>query len=804
MLKSFIKIALRNMWRQKGYTFINVIGLAVGTAACILILLFVQDELSYDKYHDKSDRMYRVSRQWFNQDGETSLHLGHVAPPFGPLIKNDFDGEVLETVRFLNDDPLITYEQKKIEEERFFFVDGNVFEIFSWQVLEGDPKTALLEPNSIVMTRSTAEKYFDDADAIGKTINYDNQVDMKVTAIVEDVPLNSHFKFDMLCSFQTVEDFVGLENLMQRWGSNNYSTFILFPEGADITAFENKLPAFLDKHLGPNRDGTPASRSNKLNLMPLTDIHLHSHLDSEIEANSDIAYVYIYTIIAFFILIIACINFMNLATARSAKRAKEVGLRKVMGAYRSVLIKQFISESVLFAIFSLIVAVVLVGISLPVFNDFVGKDLSLNIVNNTFLLVLLVGIALFVGLAAGSYPAFFLSAFQPAAILKGNLKLGNSNISLRSVLVVVQFTISITLIVSVGIVQDQLKYVRNKALGFDKENMLVLPISNEIYQKYESVKNQLLEQPGITTVTLSSRIPSGRLLDSQGATAEVDGEMKQIRFRIADIHIDHDYLNSFGVKFIAGRNFDINRTSDSTEAFILNKAALSAIGWKTAEEAIDKEFQYGMRKGNIIGVVDDFHFESLHQTIAPMVFLITSGRARSIAVRVKNGFEDETLAYLNEQWSYLRPGFPFTYFWVDQRFSEQYTNEDKLAKVVRYFSALAIIIASLGLFGLASFTAEQRFKEIGIRKVLGASVGQILMLLTKGFTRLVIIAFIIACPLAWYFMDGWLENFAYQTDFNLLTFAIGGLIAAVIAWLTVSYQSVKAARVNPVESIRQE
>ncbi len=804
MIKNYLIIAYRNIVRQKIYSFINVFGLATGMAATILILLFVNHELSYDKYHENSDRIVRVTRAWKNIDGETSLHLGNVAPPFGPLLKNDFEGVVLNAVRFLNNNPLITSKSDKFQENRFFFVDEDVFEVFSWEMITGDPATALKEPNSLVITASTAKKYFGDEDPMGKVLNYDNLVDMKVTGVIEDVPDNSHFTFDFLCSFQTVEDFFGLENLMQNFGSNNYTTYLLLPENYDYNELQAQLGGFLNNHLQPASNGTMPEDYNELTLWPVTSIHLHSHLDSEIEANGNISYVYIFTAIAFLTLIIACINFMNLSTARSSKRAKEVGLRKVMGAVRTSLIRQFLVESVLFAVASLVVAILSVHLILPWFNNFVQKELALSIDDNLFIIYLLVGVTLFVGFVAGSYPAIYLSRYEPAKVLKGQKKANKNGFNLRSVLVVIQFCISIVLIISVGIIQDQLAFMRNKSVGFNKENLLVLPINDNIFERYESLRDQFLNQPGIKEAAITSIVPSGRLLDSQGTQAEVDGEMKPIPFRIADVHVDHEFLSSFEVPIKAGRDFDINLASDSTESFVLNESAIKAVGWKSNEEAIGKSFKYGMRQGKIIGVVQDFHFESLHQEIAPIVFMITGGRARSVVFRVKEGLEEETLAYLEEQWSYLRPGFPFSQFWVDDRYHEQYSNEDRLASLIKYFSGLAIVIAALGLFGLASFTAEQRFKEIGVRKVMGASISQILVLLTRGFTSLVVIGFLIACPIAWYFMDSWLDNFAYQTEINAMAFLIGGGLALVIAFVTVSYQSIKAASTNPIDALKYE
>ena len=804
MLINYLKIAFRNISRNKGSSFINIFSLAIGMAATILIMLFVNDELSFDKYHEKSERIVRITRAWVNQDGETSLHLGNVAPPFGPLLSNDFENVVLHAVRFLGDNPLITYNDTNIEEQRVFLVDGDVFDIFSWPLVKGDPATALIEPNSIVMTETTAKKYFGDEDPLGKMVNYDNLTELKVTGIARDVPLNSHFNWDMLASLSTYEAMVGRDRMMQSWGSNNYTTYLLLPEGYDYKKLQSQLPDFLDRHLQPTSNGRKPSEYNYLTLWPLTSIHLHSHLDSEVEANGDIAYVYIYTIIALFILVIACINFINLSTARSSKRAQEVGLRKVMGAYKSTLVRQFLVESVLFAILGMSLAIILVYWLLPTFNEFIGKGLALNFSKDAFTLAMIGGITLITGVAAGSYPAFYLASFNPASILKGKGKVAGSRFSMRSILVIIQFTISIALIVGVGVVQHQLSYMLGKDLGFNKDRMVILPINTDIYNKYASIKQQLESQPGIESVSISSRIPSGRLLDSQGTVAEVDGEMKQISFRVADVHVDHGFLENFKISFIAGRNFDFSRASDSTEAFVINEAAVKAIGWETPKEAIDKKFNYGGRQGRIIGIVKDFHFESLHQQIAPIVFLVSSGRARNIAIRIKEGHQDEVMAYLQEQWAFLRPGFPFSSYFVGDRFDQLYAEEDRLSIVVKVFSLLAIFIASMGLYALSSYIAEQRLKEIGVRKVLGASVVQIVVLLTKGITWLVLFSFVIAGPLAYFVMTNWLENFAYHDNIQLTPFIISLVFSLLIAWVTISIQTIRASLMNPVDTLRYE
>ena len=805
MIKNYLKIALRNLARYKQMTLINVLGLSVGMAACIIMLLFVQYELSYDRYHEKADRIYRISREFHDSEGETNLHLGHLAPPFKPFLDEDFSDVIEASARLLQHNPLISYAEGDVQivEQDFFFAEPEVFDIFTFPLLEGDPATALSEPNTVVITESAAQKYFGHENPMGKTLNYEQQVDMKVTGVVQDVPENSHFHFSLLASFATVENFLGEEAMMNSWGSNNYSTFVLLPEGYNPSDLEAQFPDFIDRHLTGDAD-VPASQWTALHLWPLTDIHLHSHLDSEIEANGDIAYVYLYAIVALFVLVIACINFINLTTARAARRAREVGVRKVMGAERKSLVKQFLSESVLVALFSLLLAVLFVSLALPYFNHLVDKQLSFSLLENPFLLVALLGIVMAVGIVSGSYPAFYLSAFQPARILRGSRGGSQGNTRLRSGLVIAQFAISIVLMVGVLTVERQLDYVKNKSLGFDQENLVVLPIDQDVYQQYEELKAQLLTWPGIADVTLTSRVPSGRLLDSQGGEVEVNGEMKSIDLRLADVSVDHDFIPSFGIKMVAGRNFDIERASDSTEAFIINEAAVRAIGWASPEEAINKKMNYSDRQGYIIGVTRDFHFESLHQSISPVVFYVTSRPVYNLVIRAQSAAMAETLAYLKERWAYLMPGYPFDHYTVSSRFQEQYDAEDRLGLIVRYFSLLAVFIATLGLIGLASYTAEQRTKEIGIRKVLGASVGQILLLLTRGFSKLILIAFVVACPLAYFLMSRWLETFAYHDTLPWWTFGGAGLAALLVAWITVGTQTMRAATRNPVQSLRTE
>ncbi|HLA69589.1 MAG TPA: ABC transporter permease [Bacteroidota bacterium] len=805
MFSNYLKIAIRNLFKHKGYSFINVFGLTLGMACCILIMLYVQDELSYDRYHTKANRIYRVSRQWMNQDGGISLHLGHIAPPFGPLLRNDFPASVLEVARFLRPGTsLVSYGDHHFQESRFFFADSAVFSIFSWELTGGDPMTALAGPNSVVISESTAKKYFGGEDAMGKVLRLNQQADLKVTGVMKDVPRNSHFQADFLCSFISFENAVGAQNLVRNWGSNNFATYILVPETFDPTAFVAQLPAFLDKHMGAAPNGNLPSAGTQLNLWPLTSIHLFSHLDSEVEPNSDVTYIYVYSAVALFVLLIACFNFMNLSTAHASRRAKEVGIRKVLGAYKQLLVRQFLGESILLSFIALVFALGVVHLTLPWFNVFVEKALAVNYAGNWLGLFALGSIAVIVGVIAGAYPAFFLSAFQPASVLKGETARGKAGLRFRSVLVVSQFAISITLIVSMGIVYDQLEFLRKKNLGFDKEMVVFLPARGQIREQFVALRDQLLSQPGITDVTISSRVPSGRLLDSQGGTAEVRGEMQQITTRIADIHVDHNFMKTYRVPFAAGRDFDVKLASDSTEAFVLNEASIAGIGWPSAEEAIGKRFQYGGRTGKVIGVVRDFHFESLHQKIAPIVFLINPGRFNVVSVRIAAGHAERVLSILKDRWQLLRPNYPFIPQFVGDQFNRQYESEERLGQVFGIFSGLAVVIACLGLLGLASFVAERRTKEIGVRKVLGASAGNIVFQLTKQFALLVLIANLVAWPLAYSIMTWWLNGFAYKTSIGLMTFFLAGVLALLVAFLTISFQAIRAAMTNPVKALRYE
>ncbi|SDA69112.1 putative ABC transport system permease protein [Algoriphagus alkaliphilus] len=808
MFKNYFKIVFRNAKKHPMYVLINLTGLAIGMAVSIVILLYVQYELSYDKYHPDADRIYRVSRAWFNQDGEESLHLGHLAPPFGPLIQSDFPEDVAVSARLFNFDALIKSGSNAMVEERFFFADPESFDLFSWEIIEGEAQKALREGDGIILTESTARRYFSNESAIGKELLAElagQEFTFQVRGVIRDMPENSHFHVDFLASMIPVVQFYGgQEAFMSNYGSNNFSTFIKLAEGVDGKAFEAKLPAMIDRHMGENQAGIPMSKGTKLNLWPISDVHLHSNLASEIEPNGNIAYVVVYLAVALFILLIACINFMNLSTARSSLRSMEVGLRKVMGADKMVLIRQFMGESFVMTLFAMVLAILLVYLFLPFFSDFTDKNLSLNFIENPEYLLGIFGLIVFVGLISGSYPALFLSGFMPAKVLKGAFKAGKGHENFRSVLVIGQFAISVILIVAVLVVVRQLDYMQSKDLGFQKEDILVLPNSAQINSNYLIIKDRLENHPGIKEVSISSRVPSGRLLDSQGTTAEVNGELTQLNVRIADIHVAHNFLSTYGIPLEAGRDFDFQRASDSTEAFILNEAAIRAIGWANSEEAVGKQFLYGDRRGFVTGVMQDFHFESLHQPIVPIVFMISQNRNNQVSIKIDAAQREQVLAYLAGEWAQLRPDYPFEPLFVDEGFNRQYESEAKVKTIFTFFSVLAILISILGLLGLVTFATEQRTREIGIRKVMGAETGNILVLLGKDFLKLVAIGFLIAIPVSWFGMNNWLEDFAYKTGIGWTTFLWAGLIAGIIAAATVTFQTLKAAWSNPIKSIKNE
>lgn len=807
MIRNYFKIAFRNLLKHKFISAINLFGLTVGLACCLLILTYILNEISFDKYNDKADRIYRVTRSWFGPSGDVSLNLGAVAPPFGPLLKNDFP-DIEKVTRLLPDGTsTFKYEDKIFNENNGMYADENVFSFFNIKVLRGNPAKALSDPFSIMLTPDVAKKYFGNEDPINKVIRLDKQFQFKVTGIFEKLPSNSHWHADHLLSFSTLKDtaIYGERNLQTNFGNNSFYTYLLLPENYNTKSMEAQFPAFIDKVMPMDNNGKQkTSAGTALALQKLTDIHLNSHLDSELEQNGDMKRVYIFSVIALFILLIACINYMNLSTARSALRAREIGVRKVVGAQKRELIAQFLFESVLLTWVALILALVLARLAMPALDALSGQELSLSMLLKWQVLVPLTLVPFIVGILSGIYPALFMSSFKPIQVLKGLFKVGSANISFRKVLVVTQFSISIILIISTAIVFKQLKYMQQKNLGYNKDYMITMRSNPLLNDSFESFRNDLLQNPAIKEAARSSRIPSGRLLDSRDASAAVGDSMMPVTTTIKNLAVDADFIPAYGIKMAAGRNFSRAYTND-TGSFILNEASLASLGIKNPHDIIGRPFRYGNINGEVIGVMKDIHFESLHQKIVPLVLFHPAvpnyGR---LSIKLTGQNISSSVAYIEQIWKKYLPEVPFQYTFLDENFGKLYEAELKQGTIFTVFAAIAIFIACLGLFGLSAFAITQRVKEIGIRKVLGASIGSIVALLSKDFLKLVLVAAIIAFPVAYYAMQQWLEDFAYRINIPWWVFIVAAILSAVIAFVTISFQATKAAISNPVKSLRSE
>jgi putative ABC transport system permease protein len=800
MIRNYLKIAFRNLVKHKSFSFINITGVAIGLACFLLLTLYVKDELSYDRHHTNADRIYRLNRTFLSKDGSVSLRLGHAAPPFGPLIQQDFP-DVEQVVRMLETDALVRYGEKVFNEAEMFAAEANIFKVFSFNVLSGNPDKALENPFSIMFSKPMAEKYFGTENPIGKIVRLDNQFDYTVTGVFTPLPTQSTFHPSFLVSFSTLNDdrIYGAERLRTNWSNNAFSTFLLLPKHFDFNKLEKAFPAFQNRRIEVN-----ASKYSILNLTKLTDIHLYSHLDSEIEPNGDIRYVYMFSAIAVFILIIACINYMNLATARSAKRAREVGMRKVVGANRGQLINQFMSESILLVCISLFIAMGIVVFCLPLMNSFTEKQLSLkSLIDPVFLSVLLV-VTLFTGFAAGSYPAFFLTSFQPTSVLKGKITAALKNGRLRQALVIAQFAIAVVLIISTFVVRNQMSYIQDYKLGYSKDQIVVLPAIGDSATGFESIRQQLVAHSGVVAAGRSSRIPSGRLLDSWEAYVMRGDSMAPTDITIKSLAVDEDFIPTYQIEMAAGRNFSRNYSTDKTEGFILNETAAQILGWKNPSDAVGNRFGYGKIRGQIIGVTKDYHFESLHQKVAPIVMFMNAENLGRLSIHIGGNNMQAALAHIEKIWKGHKPDSPFEYEFLDQKFGRLYAREQSQQLLFGVFAGIAVFISCLGLLGLSMFMAELRIKEIGVRKVLGASVSSLVVLLSNDFLKLVLIAILIASPIAWYAMTGWLDGFAYHTRISWTVFAIAGGLAVCIALFTVSFQSIRAALTNPVKSLKSE
>jgi putative ABC transport system permease protein len=808
MLKNYLKVAVRNLIRNKIYSFININGLAVGIAGCILISVFIVNELSYDKHNRNYKNIYRVVTDLFVGGQENNLSVASF--PTAPTLKKDYP-EVLEAARIVEwSDPFIKIEDKTFKEKALFFADNSVLKIFTFDFIAGDYNNSLGEPNTVIITDETAKKYFGKEDVVGQSILYENSIWLKVTGVVRKLPSSSHFNFDLLVSFSTLEQIIG-KDLLESWHAFfKIYTYVLLPENYSPRNLVEKLPGFVKSYMADDI-AKSLGRSYKISLQPLADIHLYSHRISEPGENGSIENVYIFSIIALFILLLACINFINLSTARSIRRAKEIGLRKVLGAERKQLIFQFIGESFISTLIALPLALIFAELFIPFFNSVSGKNLSVNLVSQPEFILIGLAFLIIISLAAGAYPAIFLSRDKLNSTIKGgsNITSEKSSSLIRKGLIVFQFAISIVLILCTIVVINQLNYAREKKVGIEKESVIVLSFSDEnVRKKYEIFRESLLKNPSVINSSFSSYLPAKGMLRTPVKKQSANDNEK---FEMTTLPIDNYFLETYELKLIEGRFFSPDFPSDTVDSYIINESAVKALGWNNPGVAIGKKLEWfgtGITiTGNIIGVVRNFHFQSIHNKIEPLLIVpqnLWPLNAGFISVKSRNQNLASLIPYLEEEWEKHFPSVPYEYSFLDEDFGKFYLSEGKLGKIIGSFAILAIFIASLGLYGLAAFSAEARTKEIGIRKVLGASVLSLVTSLSLEFTKWVVIANLIAWPLAYFIMNKWLEDFAYRINIPLWSFIIAGIAALAIAVLTVSYQAVKAALTNPVRSLRYE
>ncbi|HVS94653.1 MAG TPA: ABC transporter permease [Mucilaginibacter sp.] len=802
MFRNYIKTAVRNLKKNLGFTAINVLGLSIGLATCLLIVFYVVDELSYDKYNTKADRIYRVT-----VDAMLNGHGGKYATSEGPLeaaLRDNFP-EIEKVTRIIDKPGLAVSASKfnirkgssNIQETRVAYTESSLFDVFTLPMIFGDPGKSLDELHTAVVTESAAQKYFGKTDVVGQVLTINDTSLYRITGVIKDIPLQSHFNYDFLLSFSTLP-----ESHWKGWGYSGVHNYLLLKPGANIKSLESRI-AQLEIKNSPVQPGVWTTGGNYLRteLTPLLDIHLKSNAEVELDKGGSIQYVYIFSFIAAIILLIACVNFMNLSTARSSNRAKEVGVRKVLGSARWNLIAQFLTESTLVTLLSAFIAVGLAVLLMPLFNQVAGKQLGFTLQSLKWLVPSLIAIVLVVGFLAGSYPAFYLSNFQPIQVLKGKLSAGFKSSFLRSSLVVFQFGISIMLIICTVVIYNQLNYIHNKNLGFNRDQVLVIKNTAILGKQAESLKKEIKQMPGVVNATMSLYQPTGDDRMKTGLFPDKEIDVKK------DIlsefwSVDEDYVNTMGLQLVAGRNFSKQLASDSS-AVIVNEAFAQKFGQKDPLNKFIYRDSYGLQQFHIIGVVKNFNFESLRDKISPLV-LVYSPDNGAISVKVKTADLSGLVTKIENKWKQFSPNQQFSYSFMDQDFDAAYRSEQKLGTLFISFSTLAILIACLGLFGLAAYAAEQRTKEIGIRKVLGASVSGIVGMLSIDFIRLVFISMLIASPLAWYFMNKWLQDFAYRTEFHWWILAVAGIVAILIAFVTISFQSIKAALANPVKSLRSE
>jgi putative ABC transport system permease protein len=799
MWQNYFKVALRNIYRNKVYAAINIAGLALGVASCLLIFLYVQDELSYESHFSKADRIVRVAGE-IEHEGQVNKFA--LSPPvLAPILLKDYP-ELERVTQLANArKQTIWYKNKSCNEENLLFADSSFFHVFDYEFLAGDPATALDEPRTIVVSEQLADKYFGGAEqAIGQVLKFSRDSYM-VTGVFRDQG-HSHIQANAFLSRSTLDtqrqDVITDDN---HWFHMNRYTYVLLRDKSQIAPFQEKLETFAAIHVTPWIKENELAANMTFMLQPLPSIHFNTVYTDDLSPAGNINYIYIFAAVAVFLLLIASINYMNLATARSAKRAKEVGLRKVVGAYRSQIIGQFIGESLLITLLAVVLALALVQILIPTFNALTGKHFDANFFLQPEIALALFAIILFIGAIAGSYPAIFLSGFKPVDVLKSDKSPKGGSAALRRTLVVIQFMISLIMIIGTIVVFSQMQFLKNRDLGFNKERILTIDIpvgDSMLVKQLPTIKQELLSNPNIESVSNSADIPA----ESNSTIlifAEKNGATLQNAMDV--MFVDYDFIDVMGIQVKEGRNYSRNYKTDLKGGLIINEAAAKKMGWK---DPIGKRIQMADWDAKVIGVVKDFHVKSLHTKVAPLILALVPESSGYLLVRLKPQNMPATIGFIQEKWQAFDTKHPMEYFFMDEHFDKQYRAEEKMLTVFGYFAGLTIFIACLGLFGLASFTAEQRTKEIGIRKVLGSSTGSIVLLLSRDFALLVLIAIVLAVPVAWYGMDKWLQDFAYRTNLSWWIFALAGLAAMSIALLTVSFQAVRAALQDPVKAIRTQ
>jgi putative ABC transport system permease protein len=795
MFRNYLKVAIRTFIKSKSFSFINIAGLAIGISACILISLYVLDELSFDRFHANADRIYRIT-ELLHLPNEIR-HQAVTSPPMAPALERGFP-EVLKSVRLSFSSRTISYGDNKFYDTRILYADSAFLHIFSFGLKEGNPDKALVEPYSVVLTESAAKKYFGNEDPLNKIMALSDTLALTVTGVVRDVPANSHIQFDAVLSRSTITRMTN-NRPEENWYSNGYYSYILLPGGYDVRQLEAKIPAMLDKEMGADRK--TAGPWYDLILQPLPSIHLHSSAVHDIGAPGNVKYVYTFTVIAILVLLIACANYINLATAKSVNRAKELGMRKVIGAKKNQLVVQLLGESFLITLLAFVVAVAIVSATLPSFNLLTGKVLSISVLLRPDVLMVIAGIFVLISLLAGGYPALVMASISPLKAMREYGRRGSSGSLVRKGLVVFQFSMSIILISATIVIFRQMDYMRTRNLGISNDQVMQVTLPYRLQSRQNVIREELARIPGVSAATVSNftfadGISSIALLPEGAAENEITSQ--------ATISVDADFIPAFGIELLAGRNFIRGNIADDTSAFIVNEKAVREFQWGTPEEAVGKTIDWGLGKeGKVIGVVKDFNFASLHREITPLIIHIVPDWYSAVSLHIA-GDIPSVVEQVKSKWKELDPEDRFEYTFMDQDFAKMYKAEEQTRTIVGLLASLAILIACLGLFGLAAFIAEQRTKEIGIRKVLGSSAAGIIMLMSKDFLKLIAISFLIAVPVAWYAGSEWLTSFAFRTDITWWIFAVAGLSSAAVAIVTVSFQSVKASLMNPVKALRTE